>query len=219
MATRRREPHRTGSRPRGRPAGGGPIATREAVLEAAEDLIRVDGPGVTMEQVAAAVSVTKPSLYRAVGDREALIVALAERFSAKVNETTASAIGPGASGRALIRQVLGAYVEVVDANRNLFLFVASDVPGEDRVSRALQLADISALPLAGTLRHLGLSVDQAATWPYAIVGAAQFMTFRWLRDDDQTVDELADDLTDLLWSGIGGSIISGVGSDGGPTGR
>ena len=57
-------------------------ARRAQLLDAAVDAIRDLGPGVTMEQLASAGGVTKPILYRHFGDRDGLINAIAERFSA-----------------------------------------------------------------------------------------------------------------------------------------
>ena len=74
-------------RPRGRPAGrttaDGVIADREVLLNAAETLIREQGPAVSLQAIADKAGVTKPTLYRGVGDRDALVKALAEKHGAQ----------------------------------------------------------------------------------------------------------------------------------------
>mgnify|MGYP001826930383 FL=1 len=78
------------SRPRGRPAGrttaDGVIADRETLLAAAETLIREKGPTVSLQAIAGAASVTNPTLYRELGDRDALENALAERLASRMEE-------------------------------------------------------------------------------------------------------------------------------------
>ena len=58
-------------------------ARRTQLLDDAIEAIRELGPGATMEQLARRGGVTKPILYRHFGDRDGLIGAIAERFSAR----------------------------------------------------------------------------------------------------------------------------------------
>src|SRR5512139_1472828 len=81
--TRRAKPRRPG-RPAGRTSGDGVIADRETLLAAAERLIRKRGPDVSLDAIAVEAGVTKPILYRGVGDRDALVHALALRLSARM---------------------------------------------------------------------------------------------------------------------------------------
>lgn len=204
MTSRRRPPHAPAARRgRGRPPGVGLLVDRDHLLAAAERLIRAEGPDVTMDELAAAAGVTKPILYRGVGDREAVLAALADRFVTRINVAAGAAIDPAAGGRTQFRQIIGTYLDVVAADRNLYLFVVADGAGAGRVSRLLQLADRSAAPVAAMFRRAGVDEAAALTWAHAFIGALQFATFRWLRDADQSADALADQLTTLWWSGIG----------------
>ncbi|MGI9328096.1 MAG: TetR/AcrR family transcriptional regulator, partial [Pseudomonadales bacterium] len=76
-------PRRPG-RPAGRTTADGVIADREMLLAAAEKLIRERGPGISLEAIAVEAGVTKPILYRGVGDRDALVDALAERLATRM---------------------------------------------------------------------------------------------------------------------------------------
>lgn len=174
------------------------------MLAAAEALIRREGPNVTMADLARASAVTKPSLYRCVGDRNALVASLAERFSDRVNLAVAAAIDTGGAAREQVYQMLRAYLGVVEEDGNVFLFIATDADVADRIDHVLHIADISAIPIARTLAWLGAPADAVETWSYAFVGAAQFATFRWLRDRSESADQIAEHLTSLLWTGIGG---------------
>ena len=74
--TTRRSSRHPVRRSAGRPAGGQLVADREQLLNAAERIIRSHGPDVTMEAIAFASTVTKPILYRTVGDRDAVVASV-----------------------------------------------------------------------------------------------------------------------------------------------
>ena len=200
----RRPPVRRGA---GRPAGGQLVADREQLLAAAERVIRDDGPDVTMEAIAAASTVTKPILYRTVGDRDAVIAALAERFVERLNAAGTAAVAGANGSRDGLRRMVEAYVDVVEDERNLFLFLTASSSGSDP-GRALRLADRSAEPIATQLaahrRHAGLDPAVASTWAYAMIGALQYVTLWWLRDQPWGPKTLVDHVTQLLWSGLAG---------------
>jgi hypothetical protein len=54
--------------------------------------------------------------------------------------------------------------------------------------------------------RVGLDPEGAAAWAWAIVGALQIVATMWLRDDGRRLEELAHDLSDLLWSGLGATL-------------
>jgi AcrR family transcriptional regulator len=161
-----------------------------------------------MEVIAAAATVTKPILYRTIGDRDALVTALAEIVIDRINDAAAVAIAKARSPRTRLRALIAAYIEVVENNRNLYLFVVAGGASVDRASQLLRLADRSALPLARQLAAqrtaAGVDPDVALTWAFGLIGTLQFATLWWLRDDHLGADQLVDHITELLWSGIGG---------------
>ena len=192
----------------GRPRGGQLIADRAALLAAAERAVRAHGPDVTMEAIAAEAAVTKPILYRAVGDKDAVATALAERFVDRINAAGALAIKEAAGGRDGLRRLIGSFIEVVEQDRHLFLFVTDAGSNEDRTGLVLRLADRSARPIAHDLaarRAAGLDPTVALMWAYGIIGTLHFVTLWWLRDQTASATEIADHLTELLWSGISGA--------------
>ncbi len=161
-----------------------------------------------MEVIAAAATVTKPILYRTVGDRDALVTALAEIVIDRINEAATVAIAKARSPRSRLRALISAYTEVVENNRNLYLFVIAGGASVDRVSQLLRLADRSALPLARQLSAqrtaVGADPDVALPWAFGLIGTLQFATLWWLRDGQISADQLVEHITELLWSGIGG---------------
>ena len=183
------------------------MADREQLLSAAERVIHASGPDVTMEAIAAASTVTKPILYRTVGDRDAVINALAERFVERLNAAGTAAVERATGPRDGLRRMVEAYVDVVQEERNLFLFLTTGSASTDP-GQALRLADRSAEPIAARLaayrRHTGLDPSVAHTWAYGMIGAMQYVTLWWLRDQPWGASQLVDHLTQLLWSGLAG---------------
>ncbi len=189
----------------GRPRAGEVVADREQLLAAALRLIRADGPDVTMDDIAAAAGVSKPIVYRDIGDKDALVAALAERFVDQLNEAVERSTRGGAGGRATFAASIRATLEVIDTDRNLFLFVTAGGPGTDSVrllvhrSSARMIEQFSALRAAA-----GLDPLPARTWAYAIVGAIQVAAMMWLSDEYGERDDVADHLTQLMWPGLTG---------------
>lgn len=61
-------------------------ATRQRLLEAAERLLAERGEDLTLEEVAAAAAVTRPTLYRHFANRDELLLAVLLRASARLAE-------------------------------------------------------------------------------------------------------------------------------------
>lgn len=219
----RRSPRSRSPRPRGRPAGrtaaDGVVADREALLTAAERLIREQGPGVSLQAIAAEAGVTKPTLYREVGDRDALINALAERLSARMAEATRSLVARASSPRQALRNLVAGYLELAARDRHLYLFVTAGVSSDDRVQQSLRLADGAAsqfaAPIAAYRAARGAEPAVATVWSYGLVGALHFVTLWWLRDQTLDADVVVEQITALLWSGMGLEPAGATGSAGG----
>ncbi|MEX0847001.1 MAG: TetR/AcrR family transcriptional regulator [Ilumatobacteraceae bacterium] len=203
------EPTRPARRRPGRPQGGRAIADRSQLLAAAELVISTNGPDATMEAIASGAGVTKPILYRGVGDRDALVAALAELLVDRINTASSVAYRRARTPRARMRSLVAAYIEVVESNRNLYLFVTAGGSNVDRVGQAMHLADRSAVPISAELAKQRAATKQspavALTWSYGLIGTLQFVTLWWLRDATITADQLVDHVTELLWSGVGGT--------------
>ena len=200
----------TKPRPRGRPAGrtsaDGVIADRETLITAAEALIRDNGPRVSLEAVATAVGVTKPTLYRELGDRDALVNALAERLALRMSERIATLIAQARTPREGLRALVAAYIDLAAEERHLYLFVTAGGTRDDRVEQSLLLADgaVSQLsgPIAAYQEARGADPAVADVWSYGLLGALHFVTLWWLREQ-RSRETVIDQITALLWSGMG----------------
>lgn len=189
----------------GRPSGGQHVVDREVVLDAAERAIRRDGPGVSLEAIAVEAGVTKPVVYARVGGRTELANALAERLSDRIIVAVGAAIRGKPLGRSTLVSFLTANLEAVATDRELFLYVTGGTP-DDTPHRALYLASRSTVPLAAQLAawrtQSGLDPAIAVPWSYAIIGMLNLTSLWWIEESDRPAGELAEQLTQLLWSGL-----------------
>lgn len=187
----------------GRPKGGQLVANREQLMAGAARLITASGPLVTMEDIAAEADVSKPILYRTIGDKAALVTALSEllvdRIEVAVRNATASATDPRSGFEMAVR----GYLAAVDTDRNIYLFVNA---GDQSTEQFRQLVERSAQQLielfTAARAQAGLDRSAARTWAYAVIGAFQTVTTMWLGDQYCDLDTAARDLTHLLWPGV-----------------
>ena len=202
----RTAPPRGPGRPAGRRATDGVIADRETLLAAAERLIRAQGPGVSLDAIATAAGVTKPILYRGVGDRDALLNALAVRLATRMAEGVAALVAHAPTPRDALRRLVGGYLAHAADERHLYLYVTAGGPGADRARQSLILADGTAQQFAARIAAYrtaqGVDASVATVWAYGLVGALHFATLWWLREPDIDVEVVTDQITALLWSGL-----------------
>lgn len=192
-------------RPAGRTSADGVIADRNHLLAAAETRIREDGPAVSLQSIAATAGVTKPTLYREVGDRDALVIALAERLAVRMQMAVAELVADATGPREGLRSLVAGYLAHAAQDRQLYLFVTAG-PGNDRVQQSLLLADGAAQqfaqPIAAHRAANGADPEVALVWSYGLLGALHFVTLWWLRDQSADMNTVADQITQLLWSGM-----------------
>jgi len=176
------------------------------LLAAAEKLIRERGPGISLEAIAIEAGVTKPTLYREVGDRDALVIALAERLAARMAQAVQDLVAQSPAPREGLRNLVGGYLDFAARDRHMYLFVTAGGAADDRVHQSLLLADGAARqfaePIAAYRAAHGADPAVATVWSYGLLGALHFVTLWWLRDQATDVDLVIDQITSLLWSGM-----------------
>src|SRR5687768_4697048 len=122
---------------------------RRQLLDAAVDAIREIGPGITMEQLAKAGGITKPILYRHFGDRDGLIRAIAEQFSADLLTSVTAPLSADVDARALLRSTVDSYVSFIERETNLYRFMVQHPPERsDGVPGMSGLVDLIARQVA-----------------------------------------------------------------------
>jgi AcrR family transcriptional regulator len=181
---------------------------RTQLLDAAVTAIRELGPGVTMEQLAKAGSVTKPILYRHFGDRDGLIGAIAERFSTDLLTSVTTPLTADVDARDLLRSTVDSYVSFIERDPNLYRFMVQHPPERiDGVPAMSGLVDLIARQVAqvagARLRAAGRDSGAAVPWAYGIVGLVHQAGDWWVDDQTMSRDTLVSYLVSLLWDGLG----------------
>ncbi len=158
-----------------------------------------------MDQIAAEAQVTKPIVYRTIGDRAALVDSLSDLLVDRIGRSIDASIDVDQDPAIGFTVSLRAYLTAVDADRNLYLFVNGAgqraAPLRERIDRAA--AQLVEMFSAG--QSANPPESSANTWGYAVVGALQTVTLMWLEGDPaqrRSIDDIAVDVATLLWPGI-----------------
>jgi AcrR family transcriptional regulator len=178
-------------------------ATLAAVIER--------GPTVGMDDISAASKIAKPVFYRYFADKADLFLAVGQSVAQSVVAEVTEAIDRAESPRAKLEAGIGAYIASIEANPELYRFVATHRAtgrGND-TDLVNDYADIvglhASLVIGEFMREAGLDSGAADPWGFGIVGLVRAATDRWLAHQTMTRAALVTYLTDLIWPGLSGS--------------
>lgn len=192
---------------------------RTELLAAADAVIRRDGPGASMSEIAAAAGVTKPILYKHFGDKGGLYEALAERYLKQLldllrtalaadDDLDASADDRFADARHRIQNTIAAYLGFVEQEREVYSFLMHRAVSEHSAAQVTvagfirQLGDEIAIILGEELRRYGLDSGAAEPWAHGMVGMVYLAGDSWLDRPTMPRERLVGYLTQLLWNGF-----------------
>jgi AcrR family transcriptional regulator len=203
------------SRPRqGRRVNAASTLRREArrleFLEAAIEVIRAEGPGASMDQVAAKIGVTKPVVYRYFGDRNGMYRMVAERYCGELRNKFRGAMSTTTDLRAVVVVAVDAYLELVERDPQVHRFLVQPQPG--RGGERPAVAPFTEHVAAEVVEALRLRLEAAALdpavaepWGHALVGMVQAAASWWGEHRGQPRTRLVEQLVTLLWVGLGGA--------------
>lgn len=183
---------------------------REELLEAADRVVRRDGPATSMNDIAREAGITKPILYKHFGDKGGLYQALAERYVRSLLDELRTALAAEREPRARIRLTIDAYLAFVEREREIYNFlmhraVTERPEAHETVTDFIrQLAAELAIVLGDELRRAGVDSGGAEPWAYGIVGMVQLAGDRWLDQRSMSRENLVDYLEALVWKGLSG---------------
>jgi AcrR family transcriptional regulator len=197
----------TTRRPRrvGRPPGPPPDheARREELLDAAERVIRSQGPDFSMNAIAAEIGLTKPVVYRSLGDKAELSAALGRRVGERLAGELGAALGRSGSLDEVVAGSIDVFCRFVDEDTNLYRFVVHGAIGTRRKGTS-ERSLVSRLggeidhALRDALTRADADPAIADTWAYAILGAVFAATEHWLHHRHTTRAQLVTQLVDLI---------------------
>lgn len=184
---------------------------REELLDAAIEAIRIHGPGATMEQLARGGGVTKPILYRHFGDRDGVVEAIAERFSADLMGLVAVELRGGTDPRSVVVDTIEAYVSFLEREPELYGFLVQQPHARPEHRTPLgPLVELIGPQIAAVARtHLeaaGADGSKAEPWAYGLIGLVHQATHWWLRERSLPRDRFVAHLVDLVWGGVSASV-------------
>lgn len=183
---------------------------REQLIDAAIEVVRDNGPAVSMDQIAGACGVTKPIIYRHFGDRDGLVMAMALRFVADLMGALTPQLARRDDAHDLLTSTIDAYLELIERDTNLYRFLSANEPDKRDLVASL-IAEEVANVLEQYLERDGLDTSAAEPWAYGLVGMVHFTGDWWARTKSPARAVLVEQLTTLLWSGF-----EGIGLGAGP---
>ncbi|WP_344161151.1 TetR/AcrR family transcriptional regulator [Nocardiopsis rhodophaea] len=182
---------------------------RRAILDAADEVIQRDGPDASMSAIAAEAGISKPILYRHFGDKSGLYRALAERHVDPLIDRIRSELHGGSTLRLRARATVGAYLQMIARNLNLYRFLMDRATAEDPRTRG----DVGMMvrrmgeELAEVLTNEGHVQDplRAQVVAHAVVGMVQAAGEWWLEHPEVDDNDIIEDLTDAVVGAISGN--------------
>ena len=199
--------------PRYSTSGSGTHRRRRELLDAADRVVLREGPGASMNAIAAEAGITKPILYRHFGDKEGLYRALAVRHTDALLRALRAALDEPRERRQRVEATLTTYLAAIEARPQVYRFLMHPAETGPSGERGLDAGQHSA-PL---LRRLGeelaevvaerleLGADGAArarVWGHGIVGMMHAAGDWWLREQPVPREKLVHHLVDLLWGAL-----------------
>jgi AcrR family transcriptional regulator len=185
---------------------------RADFVAAAMEVIEREGPGATVDQIAAERGISRQSLYRQFDDRADLDRAIALEAADQLIAALLPKIDLSGEIPSSIRSALVAYLDHVQAHRNVYTFVRAHEadPGDTAVRR---VKDTVGSRVAGIARdHLvrtGVAEPALAdSFATGVVGMADAVIGRWLdAPGSLSRDEVIEHLV-LMVTGTISSVVS-----------
>lgn len=181
----------------------------EQTLGAAHELFAERGyAAVTMDEIAAAVGVTKPLLYNYFGNKEQLYIACMERAGDSLIRTIAGSVGESANPGDALGAGVRAFFEFLDTDRAAWAVLFDETlphGGEvfDRVAayrgQIVDLVSASLLPQLPDRRQVKVEIEALST---ALLGAAEALARWWLRTEAISASEAAELLVSTVEPGL-----------------
>ncbi|MDI3418262.1 TetR family transcriptional regulator [Streptomyces luteolus] len=196
---------------------------KRELLEAADRVVLRDGPGASMNAIAAEAGITKPILYRHFGDKGGLYAALAKRHTDALLASLRAALDAPSERRARVESTLDTYLAAIEGAPQVYRFLMHPAESASPGEQGFDVGRHSA-PL---LRRLGEELAQviaervdlgsdserlARVWGHGIVGMMHAAGDWWLGERPCSRAELVRDLADLLW----GRLAAAGDREGGP---
>ncbi|WP_230984418.1 TetR family transcriptional regulator [Microbispora oryzae] len=187
--------------------GGRSPERRRELLDAADRVIRREGPEASMAAIAAEAGITKPILYRHFGDKSGLYQALAERHTRRVIDMLRPEFARAMDDpRARARAAVGTYLDTISAHPNLYRFLFHRASAEDSRTHTRMTAVVRGVgeELAAVLAEEGAADPvRAQLLGHAFVGMVRAIGDWWLDSPGLDRDAVVDGVADVIAGALG----------------
>lgn len=177
---------------------------RAELLEAALRVIRRGEGRVAMEDIAAEAGISRPILYRHFGDATGLYGAVADDFCQELLHRVRRSMRGVPPGKDLLRRQIITYLRFLAEDPEVYRYLNRQAPTE-RVRALTHHSGFSRLMADSTAEHLhaaGWGRRMSVAGADLFVGGLEAAASRWVEEPTCTADELADQLTAVLWNGF-----------------
>lgn len=186
-------------------------ARMEQILGAAHDLFAERGyNAVTMDEVAAAVGVTKPLLYNYFGNKERLFLACLADAAERLEATVVAAVTDTSRPEDALREGLRAFFAFVDHDHKTWRVIYDEaLPADTEIGRQLTASRNRIRDLvAGIVReqipsqHRQRAQIEIEALSTAVLGAAESLAHWWLNTGAISAAEAAELLISAVEPGL-----------------
>jgi AcrR family transcriptional regulator len=183
--------------------------TREDILEAAAQVFRQKGfHGASMQDIAKAVNLQKPSLYHHVSSKQEILLALLDRALELLLERISAISSQEISADKKLQQMVRAYLQILAENTDLSAVLLFEHRSLERKQHARHVPNRDKFEALwrnvleeGVANKLFVCDDPALT-TRAILGILNW-TITWYHPDGALeINEIADRYSSLLLNGL-----------------
>lgn len=182
---------------------------RQQLIDAVIAAVTERGAGLGVDDIASASGIAKPVFYRYFADKADLFLAAGRTVAEAVVVQTTVAIDTATTPRAMLEAGIDAYVASIEANPELYRFVAQNrvlttTADGDVLGDYATVVGMHAARVIGDFRRAaGLDAGVAEMWGFGIVGLVRSAVDRWLEQGrPMSRAALVGYLTGLVWQGL-----------------
>ncbi len=183
--------------------------TRETILEAAAQVFRQKGfHGASMQDIAKAVNLQKPSLYHHVASKQEILLALLDRALELLLQRISVISDQDVSADKKLREMIRAYLQILTENTDLSAVLLFEHRSLERKQHARHVPNRDKFEalwrgvLEEGVASKRFQCDNPALAARAILGIMNW-TITWYRPEGPLeIEEIADHYSNLLLNGL-----------------
>ena len=183
--------------------------TRQDILEAAAQVFRQKGfHGASMQDIAKAVNLQKPSLYHHVSSKQEILLALLDRALELLLERISPIATQEIPADEKLREMIRVYLQILSENTDLSAVLLFEHRSLERKQHARHVPNRDKFEALwryvlteGVTAKLFVCDDPALT-ARAILGILNWTTTWYHQDGPRPIDQIADHYSDLLLNGL-----------------